>query len=65
MAKYYKYGTAQYKATEKYKKAHIKRIVLSLNKNTDQDIITYLEAKNNVQGEIKRLIRKEIKHGIH
>lgn len=60
MAKYYKYGDAQYKASERYKKAHIRRIVVSLNKNTDEDIIAYLEAKNNVQGEIKRLIREEI-----
>lgn len=65
MPKYYEYGDAQYKASQRYKKANIRRIVLSLNKNTDEDIITYLEAKNNVQGEIKRLIRKEIEHGIH
>lgn len=60
MSKYYKYGDAQYKASERYKKANIRRIVLSLNKNTDKDIIAFLEAKNNVQGEIKRIIREEI-----
>ena len=52
---------AQSRATQKYLKANIKRIVVNLNKNTDQDIIAFLEGLNNVQGEIKRMIREEIK----
>ena len=61
--KYYKYGDAQYRASQKYKKAVIRRIVLNLNKNTDKDIIEFLEAQNNVQGTIKKIIRKEIDNG--
>lgn len=61
MAKYYKYGDAQYKASEKYRKANIRRIVLSLNRNTDHDIIAYLDSLDNIQGEIKRVLRNEIK----
>ena len=52
---------AQKRAIEKYQKANIRRVVLKLNKNTDKDIITFLEGLNNVQGEIKRMIREEIK----
>ena len=52
---------AQSRATQKYLKANIKRVVVNLNKNRDQDIIAYLEAQKSVQGEIKRLIREEIK----
>ena len=57
----YKYGDAQYKASQKYKKANLRRVVISLNKNTDQDIIAFLEAKNNVQGAIKEILRGEIR----
>lgn len=57
----YKYGDAQYKASQKYKKANLRRVVISLNKNTDQDIIAFLESKNNVQGAIKEILRGEIR----
>lgn len=56
-----KTSEAQSRATQKYLKANIKRVVVNLNKNKDQDIIAYLEAQKSVQGEIKRLIREEIK----
>ena len=52
---------AQMRATMKYEKANIKRVVLKLNKNTDQDIIEFLDGLKSVNGEIKRLIREEIK----
>ena len=52
---------AQMRATMKYEKANIKRVVLKLNKNTDQDIIAFLEAQKSVNGEIKRIIREYIK----
>ena len=52
---------AQMRATMKYEKANIRRVVVKLNKNTDHDIIAFLEGLDNVQGEIKRLIREEIK----
>ena len=52
---------AQMRAAMKYEKANIKRVVLKLNKNTDQDIIEFLDGLKSVNGEIKRLIREEIK----
>lgn len=56
-----KTSEAQSRATQKYLKANIKRVVVNLNKNKDQDIIAYLEAQKSAQGEIKRLIREEMK----
>ena len=61
MAKYYKHGDAQYRASEKYRKNNIRRIVVSLNRNTDQDIIDFLDTKDNIQGYIKEVLRSEIK----
>ena len=60
MAKTY-YTEAQNRYSEKYQKANIKRVVLKLNKNTDQDIIVFLEAQKSVNGEIKRILREHIK----
>lgn len=51
---------SQIRATEKYQKANIKRVVLKLNKNTDQDIIAFLDAQKSVNGEIKRILREYI-----
>lgn len=58
--KFYKYGDAQYRASQKYKAENIKRVVISLNKKTDADIIEFLGMIDNVQGFIKELIRKEM-----
>lgn len=45
-----------------YNKAYVKKncyqVALSLNRNTDADIIIYLETLDNKQGFIKKLIRK-------
>ena len=60
MAKTY-YTEAQNRYSEKYQKANIRRFVLKLNKNTDQDIIAFLEAQKSVNGEIKRILREYIK----
>ena len=51
---------AQRKAIEKYDDRTAKRFCLKLNKETDQDIIAYLESAENKQGLIKQLIRNEI-----
>ena len=51
---------AQMRATMKYEKANIRRVVLKLNKNTDQDIIAFLDAQKSVNGEIKRILREHI-----
>lgn len=44
----------------RYDRENTIQIKLKLVKSTDADILAYLEGKNK-QGEIKRLIRKEIK----
>lgn len=52
---------AQKKAIDKYQKANIKRYVLKVNKNTEQDIIEFLDGLKSFNGEIKRMIREEMK----
>lgn len=52
---------AQQKASAKYDKVHTKQIVLKLNLVTDNDILYWLDQQSNKQGEIKRLIREEIR----
>lgn len=39
-----------------YEKANIKRIYFKLNKNTNQDLIDYLETKENVNKYLRDLI---------
>lgn len=51
---------AQKKAQARYDAQNTKRLSLKLNKNTDADILAWLEAEQNVQGYIKSLIRKDI-----
>ena len=51
---------AKSRAQAKYDKEHTKGIYLKLNKETDADIIGYLEEVENVQGLIKSLIRREM-----
>ena len=45
----------------KYDKVNTKRVYIKLNKNTDSDILSYLDSKKNKQGYIKELIRKDMK----
>lgn len=44
-----------------YQKKNIRRINLSLHRENDKDIIAYLESQTNVQGTLKRMIRKYMK----
>ena len=44
-----------------YQKRNIRRINLSLHRENDKDIIDYLESQTNVQGTLKRMIRKYMK----
>ena len=44
----------------KYDKENTKRVYIKLNKNTDKDILDYLESVSNKQGYIKELIRKDM-----
>lgn len=52
---------AQKRATDKYFKKNIRQIVIKLNKTTDQDIIQWIDTLENIQGEIKKIIREKIK----
>ena len=45
----------------KYDRENTKRVYIKLNKNTDSDILAYLDSKQNKQGYIKELIRKDMK----
>lgn len=50
-------NTAQIRANAKYDKTHTKGVYLKLNKETDADIIKFLELHGNKQSLIKELIR--------
>ena len=50
----------RYAPQERYNKKTRRRYVINLNKNTDQDIIDYLDQLDNVQGYIKDLIRSNV-----
>ena len=52
---------AQKRADEKWKKNNSTRIMFRLYKNTDADLIEFLETVDNKQALIKRLLREEIK----
>lgn len=43
-----------------YAKENTRRIAFSLNKNTDADIIEYIETVGNINGYLKQLIRKDM-----
>lgn len=53
-------ATARSKANMRYMKKHLRQYVFRLNHNYDADIIDYLDGLENIQGEIKRLLREEI-----
>ena len=52
---------AQKKATAKYKAKNEKQVRFSLNKNTDADIIQFLEGVGNVNGYLKALVREDMR----
>ena len=51
---------AQVKATSNYIKNHTRRYTLQCNKETDADIIEFLDSAPNYTKLLKELIRKEI-----
>ena len=51
---------SQTKASAKYIKNNVKRIVLNLNINTDQHMIEYMDCIENKQGYLKSLIKKDM-----
>lgn len=52
------------KSQKKYFKKNIRQIMVRLNKSTDQDLIDYVDSLDNIQGEIKRLMRARVKNNI-
>lgn len=46
-------------AVAKYKKKAIKSYIVQLNKNTNSDLIEWLDNQPNKQGLIKRLLEEE------
>lgn len=46
----------------KYQKENIRRIYLTLNKEHDKDIIEYLDSLDNINREIKEVLRMRAKH---
>ena len=47
---------------ERYKAKNIKKFLLELNKNTDTDLIEWLENQDKKQGMIKHALRKFIEN---
>lgn len=54
-------GTVEkYGPQEKYQKENITRVVLKLNKKTDEDLLVWLGTLDNKQGTIKEILREHI-----
>lgn len=46
---------------EEYQKENIRRVVLKLNRRTeDKELLEWIEKKENIQGYIKELIKKDM-----
>lgn len=56
----YKTTEAQRRARNKYNKKMIRNLTVSLNRKTDDDIIVFLENKENIGGYIKKLVRRDM-----
>lgn len=54
------YNQTSLKADTKYKKANIIKVNMSLNRNTDGDILAYIDTIDNKQGYLKSLIREDM-----
>ena len=52
---------SKYASQNKYDKNNTVQIKMKLNKNTDADILEFLETMENRQGYLKELIRNDIK----
>lgn len=58
-----KASKAQLAALRRFEKENTVRVGLVLNRNTDADIIAWLETKESKMGAIKAAIREEMKRG--
>lgn len=55
---------SQYRASQKYIREKTRQIGLQFYKNTEDDLITWLDSQENKNGYIKDLIRADMaKHG--
>ena len=54
---------AKSEAQKRYERKTTKSVSLQLNRNTDADILARLDACDNKQAYIKRLIREDIARG--
>lgn len=52
---------AKRKTNMDYDRKNTKLVGMKLNRNTDADILNFLEKQGNIQGYLKRLIREDIK----
>lgn len=50
----------KYTSQEKYQKDNVKRVVLKFYKNTDADLLEWLDGLDNKQGTIKNILRKHL-----
>lgn len=55
-----KSSDAHIRASAKYNKENVKRVILHFNITTDKDIIDCLWSKENKTGYIKELIREDM-----
>lgn len=51
---------ARLKANARYAKTNMKQVKLTLNRNTDADILERLEACPNIAGYLKELVRADM-----
>ena len=45
---------------DQYQKEHIKQIKFKLNRKTDDELICWLESKENIQGYLKELVKTDM-----
>ncbi len=55
---------AKRKTNMEYDRKNTKMVGMKLNRNTDADILAYLEQQPNIQGYLKQLIRQDIKKAV-
>ena len=56
-----KISEAQYKSSQKYQMTKCRNITMQLNREYDEDILTWLDSQENKQGYLKALIREDMK----
>lgn len=57
-----KTSDSQLRAINKYNAKNTKQYVVKLNRNTDEDLINFLDQLENKQGFIKNLLRQHLQN---